>query len=241
VDGVTFWASVDTPSNFRKPNTWVGGSSEVFVTQSFTKDSPDATLNFTYTWARAVVGVHPEFGPGCPLGDRFCQSAELISTVNLYDADSLVWSRLDSATAASTNDPRGFSAFTVGDFPWLISEDVSQFTGTGGLGIDVRLDGPVTRAIDLSGIDLNEEFTVQYQLFVSAYDRGSNLGLRRTAFVYGQDPTSGGTGVSFDFTGLTPTNRPYIPAAVPLPATWMLMAGGLAMLSRWSRRFRTVT
>jgi hypothetical protein len=86
----------------------------------------------------------------------------------------------------------------------------------------------VTREVDLSAISLGEEFTVQYQLYGYAYDRGSHLGLERGAGVFARDPLAGDTGVTFDIQGLTPTNNPILPAPVPVPAAAVLLISALA-------------
>jgi hypothetical protein len=238
-DGDLFSIAADTPNNFRLASyDYIGSGAEVLVYQSYRKDSADAKLTYTYTFANLFAFVNPEFGPLCPLGDPFCLRAEMISRASVVTdpvSSAEVWSRLDSALV-TTNAGGFFISAVVGDWPWALDTSL----GGGLLGNGLDLPESVTREVDLSAISLGEEFTVQYQLYGYAYDRGSHLGLERGASVFARDPLAGDTGVTFDIQGLTPTNNPILPAPVPVPAgAWLFGAGAIALLGVARRRRAT--
>ncbi len=230
--GDTFYIMADTPNNYRKSFDYIGSAAQVNIYQSYSKDSEDAKLTYTYSFAYLHAYVNPEFGPGCPLGDKFCMTAGMFSDVRVYDAANLlVDTHTDNAMInVAGSGPEFFRADTLGDWPWAIDNNPDFPPGT--IATTVDIPHAVTREVDLSGIDLGEEFTVIYQLYGYAFDRGSDLGLNRGTFVSARDPLAGNTGVSFDITGLTPTNNPYIPSSIPLPAAfWLFASGMLALLS----------
>jgi hypothetical protein len=233
-DGATFWVHVDTPNNYQRAVNYIGGRAHVDIYQSYTKDSLDAALNYTYTYANLLGYVNPEFGPGCRTGVSECLQASMASWVEVYDStNTLVWLDTDAALIVSTFDNPAFETTLIGDWPWVVDDNPYPVY----LDVEVKLPGSVTQQIDLSAIELNEEFTVAYHLRGWAFDESSNMGPNRGTNVQARDPLSGDTGVgsTWDLTGLTPTNRPTVTAPIPEPSTWMTLAAGLGILAAAGR------
>jgi hypothetical protein len=238
-DGATFWVIADTPNHFQNADRrFIGSESQVTIYQSYTKDSADALL--TYTYSRADVGAFfsVENGPQCQRDEPFCLRAGMISLVELYDAGGNSNSEgtgLNMALVWSSGNPLWQSRVDgVTSWPWQVEQ-----SGIGGfLEYVVGLDGPVTTPIDLSGIGVGEEFTVVYTLYAYALDTSADAGLFRTAEVFARDPLGGNSGVSFDLSGLTPTNNPSVrPAAVPLPGgAWLFATAALGVAGMVRRR-----
>jgi len=230
-DGDVFAINAFSANNYGKQVVYSGSAAEVIVLQSFTKDTADASLTYTYTIGFGAGFVNPEFSQGCPIGEFNCLQAGLFSTVSVYDSgQNKVWDDHDSMMI--NQNPGGshfFRSDVVGNWPWQTTYQNLGYSA-GSYNIEVRLPHSVTSEIDLSGIDLYEEFTVEYVLYGYAFDFGSYLGSHRGTRVYARDPLDGDTGVKFDLAGLTPTNQPYIPANVPLPAAFWLFPTGLACL-----------
>lgn len=229
-DGSSFWVHVDTPNNYQSAVNYVGGRAHVDIYQSFTKDSIDAALNYTYTYANLLGYVNPEFGPGCRTGRSDCLQASMLSWVEVYDSsNTLVWFDTDASLIVSKFANDSFETTLIGDWPWVVNNNPYPVY----LDVEVKLPGPVTQQIDLSAIELNEEFTVAYHLRGWAVDESSHVGPNRGTNVQARDPLSGDTGVgaTWDLTGLTPTNRPTVTAPIPEPSTWMTLAAGLGILA----------
>jgi hypothetical protein len=241
-DGDTFFVLADSPSHYQTASPeYIGGAAAVLVYQSFRKDSEDARLTYTYTFADVSSFVDPESSGLCPFGDDgYCLRAEIISNVTLIrgnnaNAGGHVWSRIDSALATSQPSFPNMAGYPVGDWPWAVNNN--PVPGT--LSVSVSLLHSQTQAIDLSGIAVGEEFTVWYQLYGYAYDRANlynvAIGWRgRNAFAFAKDPLGGDTGVSFDLADLTPTNDPIVPA--PEPQSFGMLTSGVGLLFAIGRR-----
>lgn len=214
--GVTFYGIADSPNNFRKPVEYIGSTVEVLVYRDYVKDHEDDQLTFTYTHGMLDTSMHPEFGALCPLADAICMNAGMVGTVSVFQGGEEIWQRQDTATVFSnTALPYPFDSGVTGDLPWT----PRQVTGAGGMiGMQLLLADRATRPIDLSGIDVGEEFTVQFSLFAYAYDRGSDLGFQRNTSAFARDPL-GASGVGFQEISGNP---------VPLPAAAWLFGSGLA-------------
>lgn len=236
-DGATFWVVADTPNHYQNADRrFIGSESQVTIYQSYTKDSADALL--TYTYSRADVGafISVETGPQCQRDEPFCLRAGMISLVELYDAGgNPEGAEFNKALVWSSGNPLWQSQVDgTTSWPWQVEQ-----SGIGGvLEYVVGLDGPVTTPIDLGGIGVGEEFTVVYTLYAYALDTSADAGLFRTAEVFARDPLGGNSGVSFDLAGLTPTNNPSVrPAVVPLPGgAWLFATAALGIAGMVRRR-----
>lgn len=241
-DGDTFYVFADSPSHYQVASPeFIGGAAEVLIYQSFRKDSPDARLTYTYTFANVASFVDPESSGLCPLGDGgYCLRAEIVSRVvvlrgNGSDAGAEVWSRGDGALVTSRPTAPSLAGFSVGDWPWVV--DGNPVPGT--VSVEVDLPNVQTQVIDLSGIGVGEEFTVWYQLYAYAYDRANLYDVAvnwrgRNAAAFAKDPLGGDTGVRFDVLDLTPTNDPIEP--VPEPSTGAAWTSGVALVLAMARR-----
>jgi len=94
--------------------------------------------------------------------------------------------------------------------------------------------GTYTQAVDLSSIDVGDEFYVSFVVFAAAWE--FVLG-NTAAEAFLQDPISLDGGVGFEIEGLTPTNRArLVLPPVPEPSTCASMLGGLGLLALSARR-----
>jgi hypothetical protein len=242
--GDRFWAWVDTPVHYSTPNRdYIGGESLVRIYQSYTKDSEDASLTFTYTNARTSVYAHVEFGPQCSQGgDAYCLRAGMVSFVRLVDgAGDILWADAHQQHVWSMGilglaDQWG-SSIQDGHTVWPL---VIEESGVGGLlEYSLHLSAPATTTIDLSDVAVGEEFTVVYELYAYALDTSADASLVRGANSFSKDPLGGDTGVRFDLVGLTPTNNPSVlPTPVPEPATVWILGAGLLVTLVWLGRAR---
>lgn len=95
-DGDTFAVSAYSARNYSAEVIYSGSAADVMVMQSYTKDTAEAKLTYTYTYAFGNGFVNPESGPGCPIGVTYCLNAGLFSTVILYDSNDVkIWSDSD--------------------------------------------------------------------------------------------------------------------------------------------------
>ncbi|MCP9447377.1 MAG: VPLPA-CTERM sorting domain-containing protein [Nitrospira sp.] len=224
--GATFYGIADSPNNFRKPIEHIGSAVEVLVYRDYVKDHENDQLNFTYTHGLLNTSMNGEFGALCPLGDAICMNAGMLGTVSVFQDGEEIWQRQDTATVFSnTALPYPFDYGVTGDLPW----EPRRVGGGGWIGMELLLEEPATRPVDLSDIDVGETFTMQYRLFAYAYDRGSHLGFQRNASAFAKDPL-GASGVGFqEISG----------APVPLPAAAWLFGSGLAAFGAIRRRRRS--
>jgi hypothetical protein len=235
-DGDTFWVLTDTPNHFQNANrTYIGSEAQIVIYQSYTKDTEDAVLSYTYSRAQLGAFVSVEHGPQCQLGETHCLRAGMISLVQLYDdAGNAIGGHFNKALMWSNGHPLWNSTID-GDtvWPWEIEE-----SGRGGfLEYIVRLSQPVTNQIDLSDVAVGQEFTVVYTLWAYSLDTSADAALFRTAEVFARDPLGGDTGVRFDLAGLTPTNNPSV-RPVPEPGIALMLLAGLGILGAARRLSR---
>jgi hypothetical protein len=221
-DGDTFWVLADTPNHYQNANRdFIGSESRIVIYQSYTKDSDDASLTYTYTRAQVGAFIDAEYGPQCQTGEPHCLRAGMISLVEVYDAaGNAIGAGFDKALMWSSGAPLWGSVVDGGTaWPWLVEE-----SGVGGvLNYSVRLSQAVTNEVDLGAVSVGQEFTVVYTLWAYAVDTSADAGLFRTAEAFARDPLGGTTGVSFALAGLTPTNNPAV-LPVPEPAGALLLA-----------------
>jgi hypothetical protein len=200
-----FWSSARAPfSTSEDAGTVVGGRSELTVTLVFRKDVADATLRFSIEDSL----LH--------LRDlRFDPAREL---------RAIVHHRLDAGDFFSFDEEAVLDGYG-GD--WTFEEH-----GTGVLPYEIvagapdlasliyAFSEPFERDIDLSAVSAGGEFTVTYQVIADAIDTSNANSLAIAAGFDGEHPT---TGLSFEFTGLTPIG-------VPEPGGPLLLLTGAAML-----------
>lgn len=239
-DGKTFWVHVLMPNNYQSTVNYIGGRAEVRIEQRFRKDDPAAFLRYTFNRTSLFASVDPEFGPACrrqsgSAGD--CIQGSIDSFVELRDStDTLVWLETNGAFMSSrfsrTNTGPAFGADFYGNWPW--SRNDNPVPGT--FGIDLGLVGnSVTREVDLSHIDLDEEFTLVYYLRGWILDESSDVGLMRRGVATSRDPQQGNTGSNLDWSGLTVLGAAR-DLTVPEPASAVLVLAALAGWAGAARR-----
>lgn len=228
-DGDVFWVSTDTA----RTGAYRGSEAQVLINQSFRKDAEDATLSYTYTFARVAGFFDVEGGTSCKPGTApYCLQAGLISIVDVQRKGSgeSVDSQFNKMLMWSS--PTGFDHVADGSaaWPWEVSERGIQ----GYYEFVAQLSQPATGSLDLSGIAVGEEFEVLYTLWAYAVDATPDApGRARTAEAFARDPLGGDTGVRWDLTGLTPTGSP---TPIPEPQTWAMLLAGLTIVGCFMKR-----
>jgi uncharacterized protein (TIGR03382 family) len=240
-DGHTFWASAQSPLLGGPGRDVVGGQAEIAIAQSYRKDSPDASLSFSFSGAQLRLA---NFGSGRGDGYGVYAYVSFSAIVVAHDSAELVWSEGQSAwlyqdfnLLHDQSDNRW--ALTLGQereptssgMPaWQWSCDACGRPDSGF--VTAALDAPFTGTVDLADIELGSEFTVGFRLVTVALDYAQG---ETGASALARDPT-GGAGIGFSFEGLTATDRPISVSAVPEPPVTLLLAVGLAMLAWLGRR-----
>ncbi|NRF69465.1 hypothetical protein HLB44_20905 [Aquincola sp. S2] len=242
--GETFWADVISPLQGGSSRDRMGGDAVIHVVQSFRKDTPDANLSFTFSGGELQVMHY-----GSARFDGYHANARMMFEAFVVDHASglQTWTEAQSAhlgqdvKVLGRRDDNLFDLaleqdhgpLASGMAPWEWSCDMCWYPAVGIA--TARLHGQYTGLVDLADIPLGGEFTLAFMLRTQAFDAGQG---ETGAMAFGRDPRSGDTGVSFELTGLTPTNNPWLdPTAVPEPASWALCL--LAMFGLWSaRRYR---
>lgn len=221
-DGVTYGVLAEAPDGRLGTPEPVGSVSEYFQTQSFIKRAADAKLRYTITALEIVVddfnlpvtdGSTPLFG-------------QLAFTLTAFDDFGVFYDVGGATWISGSRGDFDFEAVPVVDSQtdfWptasldAIEEDVElEFPLSPGqtcLGkrAIIRLKQPITLAVDLSSIDVDQEFTAHSAVTALAYNgRGGSGGTDCQAAYVGaflRDPAAiGGTLIKLE--GLEPTNRP---------------------------------
>lgn len=223
-DGKTFWVYASTPGNYQSAVEYIGSRATLRIEHTFRKDDPDAQLNYTFNRLLLEAFVNPEFGPGCATGQVQCLQSQLLSSVEVRDASNhLLWMDTNAAQLASLFGATAYETTLLGNWPWSVNDNPRPVL----IDTEIGLVGDsVTRAPDLSGIDVGETFTVTYQLTAWAIDQGSHVGPFRGALSTSQDPLGGNTGTNLDWSGLTPLGPD--PNTVPAPGSGVLALLALA-------------
>jgi hypothetical protein len=231
-DGDTFWVSTDTA----RTSSYRGSEAQVLIAQSFRKDSEDARLTYTYSFARVASFFDIEQGTTCKPGtSSYCLQAGLISLVEVEAKGSREVLDADFNKMLIWSSPTGFDYVVDGSSPW--PWEVVERGIQGYYEIVAQLSQPVTSTIDLSKVAVGQEFEVLHTLWAYAVDTSPDApGRARAAEALARDPLGGDTGVSFDLSGLTPTNSPTL---IPEPQTWAMFMAGLALLVAIGRARRS--
>jgi hypothetical protein len=237
-DGTPFRSSGGTPLYTtlpRQPGSPVGGTVQIDIYQSFRKNSADASLSFTYSVGQLQLYRDVEIGQRCD----DCRLAEVgwAAEVRLNAFEPPVWSQAQVATLYefggalifNRSETRTVSGQDNPLWQWDCEKCDTPLRGIG----EALLQGPYRGEIDLSAIPFDPnvpeasrpEYTVHYTQTLTVYD----LGTWSEAQAFVQDPLGGNdSGVSFEISGMVPTNNPV--GVVPEPGTWLLMLAGLVAL-----------
>jgi len=246
-NGNTFWAEAISAHQGGPGRDVVGGQVSLIVGQTYIKESADATLSYTFNAGsldlgyfgaarrgtlRAAVSFSIDvlrFGP--------MTIPELLWNDNQYA--ELAW---DFGDAGRNDDDLFVSAYGRGpdadaSYPNWAWRGCLRCDGAPGYGqAGMFLDAQYTQTIDLSAVQVGEEFAINFHLNASANDAVQG---ETWAYAFARDPLSGSGGPSFSTEGLLPTNRGHLALApVPEPAIWMAMLAGLCLCAVAARRTR---
>jgi hypothetical protein len=210
-----FWASAQAPSsNSEVADTIIGGRSELVVTRIFRKDASDATLSFTIQ--NSVLNVRDFRGDPARFLHAIVHHRLEAGAFFVFDEQAL----LDGA-----GGDWEFAEIGTGALPWEIVNGAVNSQG-----VVFGFSEPYEQEIDVSSVPDGSEFTVEYRVIADALDESSMKSLAKAT---GYDAIDPSTGISFEFTGLTPLPVPE--AGAPL----MLAAGaGLLAAARRARARR---
>jgi hypothetical protein len=244
--GITFWVSADAPlaGNVPGPQTPVATIATLHQWQSFIKHADNATLELIVTEARMEAIDHD----GVVLSPFECAQA------HLPDADDLCqWVMQARVEFSCKTIHDGRTTTSVGgnadlngwDGHWRFATSIQEgvdlrvfeddffiFEGAAGSQPRATLKGPIHIFLDLKGIPLEEEFTLECTIdAIGQNNRGRESGIG----AYLRDPQQIG-GSAIVTTGLEATNRPDLtppPPKPPLPActTGPNPASGVLQLS----------
>ena len=201
-----FWTSAQAPfSDSEVEDAVIGGRSELNVTRIFRKDSSDATLSFTIE--DSVLNVRdfrfdPAFGLRAIVHHRLEAGAFFV-----FDEEAI----LDGNGGDWQFDENGSDVL-----PYEIVNGALD-----GSGVVFAFSEPYEQEIDVSSVPDGEEFVVQYRVITDALDESSAKSIAKATAYDAIDPA---TGISFEFTGLTPLPVPE--AGAPL-----LLATGAGLLA----------
>jgi hypothetical protein len=203
----------------------------VEIYQSYRKDAADARLTFTYSGAYIYLTMPPDMPPR---NDQELRT-EASWSYSVYDAEDEVSGESQEVQLFYLD---GWYLFFL-DGQWGSAEDLPvhswEWLCACGPGTQQPHTGAeladFTHAVDLAAIDVGEEFTVVYRLFVGAYNA---LHPSAKAYAWSRDPLGEG-GVSFEMEGLTPTNAPFVPTPEP-SAALAGFAAAAVLARRYSQR-----
>jgi hypothetical protein len=209
-----FWASAQAPaSNSTIANSVIGGRSDLTVTRIFRKDASDATLSFTIE--DSVLNVR-DFRSDAAFGLRTIVHHRLeAGAFFVFDEEAI----LDG-----NGDDWQFDEIGTGVLPYEILNGALDSSG-----VVFAFEEPYEEEIDLASVPTGEEFVVKYRVIADALDESSTKSLARAA---GYDAIDPATGISFEFTGLTPLPVPEAGA----PLMLVTGAGLLAAVRRGRAR-----
>lgn len=220
-DGVTYAALAEAPDGRVGTSDPIGSSSNLFQSQSFIKRADDARLTFTLTRVIIIAeDMNPPILAGSPLVGKasylvhaqrgteplFYKLSGIVSVFGANEAFSY---------KAETMSDSHLRAWDDDDFNFNVEVASQEIEESGltcvGTRATLTLKQPITYSVDLSSIQVGEEFTVYSTVYVDAINRrggGSRVDCQ-VAYVgaFLRDPSEI-SGVALDFTGLEPTNRP---------------------------------
>ena len=221
-NGVTYGALAEAPDGLLGTPEPIGSSTLFQQAQSFKKNAANARLTYTIT---AVTIIAEDFNPPLLTGP-----APLVGFVEFdligRTAQQDFYRAAGTASVFGANEHFFFEAETNGDSPEMLwfpekfqfrvedstfGPETDPPTGCVGTRATLKLVRPIPIPIDLSQIDVGEEFTVHSLLTTEAHNRrgGRAAGDCQASYVgaYLRDPAAIG-GTTIEFEGLEPTNNP---------------------------------
>ena len=235
-DGVTYGVFAEAPyARLRGPNP-IGSIAQLKQTQSFIKRKTNATFKFTLTRVEIeTIDFNPPFLKGVsPL------KGEVLLSVGAFETSQKYF--FYTAGRASVFGGNGFFFRSAKDESFsrshLWDDDDFDFSSAGPVTEGPFANSPcqtaaVARAqltlkksrpytVDLSSVDVGEEFTIRIDTFAKTYNRrggGAAADCEASAVnAFLRDPQEIG-GATIEISGLEPTNRP-----LPAPPDQLLVA-----------------
>lgn len=232
-NGVTYGALAEAPDGLLGTPEPIASSSIFQQSQSFKKNSADARLTYTIT---AVTIIAEDFNPPLLTGPAplvgFVEFQLIGRTAQQVDD---FYRAAGTASVFGANEHFFFAAETNGDsqemlwfpekFEFRVEDsafgpDSDPPTSCRGTRATLKLARPIPLPVDISQIDVGEEFTVHSLLTTEAHNRrgGRAAGDCQASYVgsYLRDPAEVG-GTTIEFEGLEPTNNPLPLEQQPLP------------------------
>lgn len=220
-NGVTYGAYAEAPYATMGGSEPVGSASRLGQTQSFVKRSENATLRFTFTQVVLAGGDFNLFAPSVGIANTNL-IAQIFIDVRAYTTNRTFFHTAGGAILAGHrrqwmhdywNYPFARTPLWSNTSFTMTGEDITDanFAHCAGDSGTLQLREPHTYVLDLSSIEVGEEFTLHSEISASANNRrgggafGDCEGSAIVAFL--RDPLEAG-GASVEFTGLEPTNRP---------------------------------
>ncbi|HEU5136930.1 MAG TPA: hypothetical protein VFU13_17410, partial [Steroidobacteraceae bacterium] len=238
-DGTTFSIVAEAPAGGPPPDDRVGSGTTLIQAQTFVKQSPTATL--TFKLPQVVIEAHDDDSSAsrrCPenllLGERCLLmlgeldiSLEIIKTSGGFEPD-FAYQIAGGLLLHGFARKWGFSAYNnfSSHAPFWREEDfdfvIDDFDGRGESHVRLSLREPLTYEVDLSRIEVGDAFHVRLEASAlvwnliagSSSEAPSSMGAYLRESLASGGPLPGGSGGSFEFTGLQPTDTP-----VPLPGS----------------------
>ncbi|HET9447064.1 MAG TPA: Calx-beta domain-containing protein, partial [Steroidobacteraceae bacterium] len=221
-NGVTYGALAEAPDGLLGTPEPIGSTTIFKQSQSFKKNAADARLTYTIT---AVTIIAEDFNAPLLTGP-----APLVGFVEFdligSTAQQTFYRTAGTASVFGANEHFFFEAETNGEsqemlwfpgkFEFLVEDaafgpDSDPPTSCVGTRATLKLARPIAIPVDISQIDVGQEFTVHSLLTTEAHNRrgGRAAGDCQASYVgaYLRDPAEIG-GTTIEFEGLEPTNNP---------------------------------
>lgn len=212
----------------------IGSTTRLEQSQSFIKRAADATLRFTLSGAQVCAfdynGFPPTFGP---TNEQTQIRGSVGLDVYAYGTitKELFFDVSGTATVSGTHSAWSHSVQTSlfgftstelwndGQFDFTVETTPDEDLGVRSEAC-LDLSGPLTYQVDLSSVDVGEEFTLKSTAEAKTMNRrgGGSVGDHQGSGVltFLRDPQSIG-GTTIVFSGLEPTNRPDLVLPIPPP------------------------
>ena len=219
--GKTYWVLAQAPfGSINNPDSQIGSLVRFEQAQSFTKLEEGATLELviTKTLLEAINFNSPEILPFDCVGRPDCKlgmEARIDFRLIAYSATSDVSFNADSfVSLQNTASPiiagperwRLTLADRGSDAIWGLANFAfdPDKNDDGGTSAEVSLKQPITISVDLSEVDVLEEFSVRMTVLAKTFNQEQGESYLSAFF---RDPVNA-VGGTLEFTGLQPTNNP---------------------------------
>jgi uncharacterized delta-60 repeat protein len=221
-NGATYGALAEAPDHRIGTAEPIGSSSHYLQSQSFVKRASDARLTFTVT---QIHGLLEDYNPPLLTGPRPLSAEAYLKVVAQQEGANPFYVARGQVHVFGSNEHYFFRApaFAESHILMWIEEDFdfevetvsinvpSSGVSCPGTRAHVSLREPRTYSIDLSSIDVGDEFTVHSSIITFALNRRGGGSVQdcqaSNVAAYLRDPQAI-EGTTIEYSGLEPTNRP---------------------------------